>query len=233
MITVVTWLWETPGYRSQFNWTHVSILREMVARHYPHPHRFVCISNVNASMAPVDTIPDDADFAELKSPHGRDNPSCYRRLRLFRPDIGAVLGERIVSLDLDVVITGDLTPLWNRPEDIVLYQDPGRRQGYCGSMLLLTAGCRPQVWEQFNALTSPTEARVGGQAGSDQAWISHILGPKEAVWTPADGVYSYRYHVAPTGTLPADARLVVCHGANVDPWLPHMRRLEWVAGAYY
>lgn len=234
MLTVVCWLWATPGYRSSFGWEHVSLLRRQVQRHYPHPHRFICVSNLSGRpvWTDIEQVGDTEDFADLASPHGPSNPSCYRRLRLFHPDIGAVLGPRIVSLDLDVVITGDLTPLWRRPEDLVLYKDPGKRGGYCGSMLLLTAGCRPEVWTRFDAMTSPQQALVAGNFGSDQGWISHVLGPQEAVWTPADGVYSYRYHVAPAGSLPDDARLVVCHGPGVDPWLPHMRRIPWIAHAY-
>lgn len=231
MISVVCWLWAPPPqYRSSFDWSHVQLLQRQVARHYPHPHRVVCVTNVSGRADGVEAIPDREDFASLPSPHGRSNPSCYRRLRLFDPSCD--FGSRIVSLDLDVVITGDLTPLWDRPEDLVLYRDPGPKRGYCGSMILLTAGCRPQVWERFDAMTSPQQALVAGRSGSDQGWITHVLGPDEAVWTPTDGVYSYRYHIAPTGALPADARLVVCHGAQADPWLPHMRRHEWVARAY-
>lgn len=232
MITVTTWLWQAPGYRSSFTWSAVTTLAGMVRRNYPHPHRFVAISNLPDAPDGLEVLPDTLDFADLPSPHGGNNPSCYRRLRLFRPDIGAVLGPRIVSLDLDVVITGDLTPLWHREEDLVLYKDPGKRGGYCGSMLLLAAGCRPEVWTRFDAMSSPQQALVAGNFGSDQGWISHVLGPKEAVWTPTDGVYSFRYHIAPTGTLPDDARLVVCHGPGVDPWLPHMRRIPWIARAY-
>lgn len=232
MTTVVCWLWRQKGYRSTFDWSHVSTLFSMVRRNYSEPFRAVCVTNLPGGCEGVETVPDTEDFADVASPHGSANPSCYRRLRLFRPDIGAVLGERIVSLDLDCVITGDVTPLWSRSEDFVIWKDPGRRGGYCGSMLLLTDGARPQVWERFHAMTSPQQALIAGNFGSDQGWISHVLGPKEAVWTPADGVYSFRYHVAPAGSLPADARLVFCHGSNADPWLPHMRRLEWVDTHY-
>lgn len=231
-LTVVTWLW-TPSssYRSSFSWAQVSVLASMVRRHYPRPHRFCCITNVPGAAVGVERIPDPAAFADIASPHGRRNPSCYRRLALFGP-FGATLGTRLVSLDLDVVITGDLRPLWDRPEDLVLLKDTGKRGGYNGSMLLLTPGCRPQVWDRFDAMASPQQALLAGRFGSDQGWISYVLGDGEAVWTAADGVYSYRNELLPSGSLPPDARMVVFHGANVDPWLPHMRRIEWIASAY-
>jgi alpha-N-acetylglucosamine transferase len=51
-------------------------------------------------------------------------PGCFCRLRMFDPqwqrDRGMVEGDRIVSIDLDVVITGPLDPLFYRPEKFVI-----------------------------------------------------------------------------------------------------------------
>jgi hypothetical protein len=63
------------------------------------------------------------DYAQRPEPARRKNPSCYRRLRAFAPDIAATFGQRFVSIDLDCVITGDLRPLWNRSEDFVIWGD--------------------------------------------------------------------------------------------------------------
>lgn len=67
--------------------------------------------------------------------------------------------------------------------------------------------------------------------GGDQAWISYVLGPGEAVFTPADGVLSYRRHIQRTYggglRLPKGARMVNFHG-QVDPWSPYAQRLPWV-----
>lgn len=226
-LTVVTWLWAGRA----FDWTHVQLLQRQVARWYPFPFRFLCVTNVPGCAAGVERIQDVEDFGWLPSPHGVRYPSCYRRLRMFRPDIGAVFGARFVSLDLDVVLTGDVTPLWHRPEPIVLLKDSGKRGGYNGSMVLMSAGARPEVWTRFDAMTSPQQAILAGRFGSDQGWISYVLGDNEACWTRADGVYSYRNELT-DGSLPPDARMVVFHGADVKPWLPHMRRIEWVAQAH-
>lgn len=207
----------------------------MVRRHYAHPHRFLCVSNLPGMPfgCGIKRVYDGEDFSDIPSPHGVGNPSCYRRLRMFRPDIGEVFGPRFVSLDLDVVITGDITPLVHRSEDIVLLKDSGKHGGYNGSMVLMTAGSRPDVWTRFNGMTSPQQALLAGRFGSDQGWISHVLGDNEATWTAADGVYSFKNElVRKGGDLPPDARVVVCHGADVKPWLPHMWRIEWVARAY-
>ena len=230
MLTVVTWLWPpAPGYRSMFCARHVNTLQRMVVRHYPHPHRFLCVTAETEGLSrDVEIVPPWNDFVEVPSPYGPRNPSCYRRLRMFHPDIGQVFGERFVSLDLDSVIVGDLTPIWHRPEDVVFFGETDPRSFYNGSMQLHRAGSRPQVWTRFDPGSSPMAAANAGRFGSDQGWISHVLGPGEAIWTPADGVYSYRVHLKPRDfRLPANAKMVMFHG-GVDPWHPVAQRLAWV-----
>lgn len=230
MLTVVTWFWKPAvNYRSKFSATHVNVLRRMVARHYQQPHEFVCVTDAPKGLDPdIRIVPAWNDFASVPSPHGGHNPSCYRRLRAFAPGIEAVLGERFVSLDLDTVITGDLVPLWDRQEDFVAWGETNPKSYYNGSMFLLRAGTRPKVWEQFDPKTSPAKAKAAGKFGSDQGWISYCLGPGEAKWTTADGVYSYNVHLRyKTTTLPAGARIVMFHGAT-DPWSPAAQQLAWV-----
>lgn len=239
MLIVCTFKWSTPGYRSKFDAAAVATLRRMVARHYPHPHRFVLFTD--------DPVRDDArlqgedvevwelwdDLAKVPNPSGHKNPSCYRRLKLFARNVGEWLGPRIVTLDLDTVITGDLSPLWNRPEDFVIWGDTARSTPYNGSMILFDAGARPQLWEDFHPVFSPQQSRGMGYFGSDQAWIGLCLGPREKKWTRADGVLSFRNEVLPGGgRLPAGARIVFFHGRH-DPWDQGTQRMApWIREHY-
>lgn len=234
MITVVTFKWTSFGYRSVFTGETVNAVRRMVARHYPHPHRFVCVTDDPAGVGrDVEIVPLWQDFAHVPSPHGGRNPSCYRRLRIFHPDAGQWFGDRFVTIDLDTVIVGDLSPLWHRSEDIVLWGDTNPTTYYNGSMILLAAGARPQVWTEFDPVTSPALAKAAGQFGSDQAWISYRLGRGEAMWTQADGVVSYRKHIRPRGNeLPSGARVVMFHGEH-NPWDLGLRRVPWIRDHYY
>lgn len=231
MISFVCWKWSTPGYRSTFGPEAVNTLARMVRRHYDAPHRFLVVTNDRAGInGEIEIVPDRADFAEVRSPHGSGSPSCYRRLRLFAPDAARTFGERIVSLDLDAVIVGDLRSLVDRPEDFVAWSDPLRPAQYNASFLLLTAGARPRVWTEFDPQRSPREARAAGWIGSDQAWLTHCLGPGEARWSRPDGVYSYRVDKLDRG-LPADARIVFAHG-DQDPWGERMQGVAWVREHY-
>jgi hypothetical protein len=228
--SVVCWKWQgRPGYRSVFTAKTVNVLRKMVTRHFPHPHRFICVTDDAEGLDPqVEVVKGWNDFASVPNPHGNHNPSCYRRLRMFSKDAEATLGKRFVSIDLDCVIVNDVSPLWLREEDFVIWGDTNPRTLYNGSMMLMTAGARPQVWDKFDPIAGPAASKASGNFGSDQGWISHILGPGEAKWSKDDGVYSFRNELMRAGSrLPANARVVMFHGL-FDPWAPGPQQIPWV-----
>jgi hypothetical protein len=236
MISVVCWKWRpAPGYRSTYGPETVNVLRAMVARHYQRPHRFLCVTDDPAGIdADVEIVPAWNDFATVESPHGKRNPSCYRRLRMFHPEIADVFGERFVSLDLDAVLVNDVSPLWDRPDDFVAWGDtnPQPKSYYNGSMILMRAGSRSQLWTQFDPHQTPAKTLEAGCWGSDQGWLSYCLGPGEAKWSRADGVYSFRNDLNHGRVaLPNDARIVLFHG-RLDPWSPECQHLPWVRRHY-
>jgi len=89
------------------------------------------------------------------------------------------------------------------------------------------------VWTRFDPATSPQEAYLAGGRGGDQAWISHVLGKGEPVFTPADGVLSYRRHFEKVRRprLPHGARVINFHGV-VDPWSRAAQGIGWVREYY-
>lgn len=235
-LTFVSWRWQpTRGYRSTFAPETVYALKAMIARHYAGPHRFVCVTDEPAKLPGIEAIPLWPDAGSVPSPIGHSYPSCYRRLKLFAPDAGETFGPRVVSIDLDTVITGDITPLFNRSEDFVIWgeSDFPHTTPYCGSLWMLRTGTRNTVWTEFDEKTSPRKAWQAGCRGSDQGWLAYILGPNEAKWTKRDGVYSFRKDIAkrPNYPLPADARLVAFHGKS-DPWSYRCQQIPWVRAHY-
>jgi hypothetical protein len=234
MLTVACWRWRPrEGYRSSYPPETVHTLQRMVARHYPAPHRFLCITDDPAGLEGVETLPLWDDYADLPHPSNPMQPSCYRRLKAFDPTLRHVLGPRLVSLDLDCVILDDLRPLWDRPEDFVGWAGTTKPvTAFNGSMWLLTPGKRSKVWTDFNPAYSPGLAKRAGFYGSDQAWLSYVLGTGEARWSTRDGVFSYRLHVAPQrGRLPDNARIVFFNG-KCDPWSPEVGGLDWIRAHY-
>lgn len=236
MLSVVCFKWKPAhGYRSYFNADAVNTLARMVRRHYKHQHRVVCVTDDPEGIERhIDIVPLWKDLANVPNPHGSHQPSCYRRLKAFSVEAREWFGERFVAVDLDCVIVGDLSPLWNRPEEFIIWGSGTDRRVWCnGSMWMMTAGARRQVWDTFNPRFSPGQAKRAGFFGSDQGWIAHCLGRKEAMWTTKDGVYSFRVHLnAGSKQLPSDARIVFFHG-KYDPWHPHCQEIPWVAENYH
>jgi len=196
MLSVVCYYWLDPARRRSYQLTpqDVRIWDRMVARHLTVPHRRLCVTH----------RPDLIDFMETVPLDTRKHVpgTCAVKLMTWRADIASVLGERILTMDVDCVITGPINHIVERDEDVVFWKNPnyekdGRRGFYQGSMQLLTAGARPQLWEDFDPKTTPRwlNRRFGG---FEQCWISERLNisyPEpgwewnEAYWDENHGVY--------------------------------------------
>lgn len=218
MLTIATFLWrkseqgfQLPSMRGDFEYGPEYVLRlQSMLRRHAGEHRFVCITD--QQIDGVECLPLWDDLADLGG--------CYRRLKLFDPAMRDLLGPRFMAIDLDVVITADIRPLMERPEPIVLNahrpsskNDPD--QHYNGGLILMDAGCRPEVWRDFDPVESPRliESMKQVCVGTDQAWIRLRLSKGEARFTEADGVYECRQI---ENGLPADARVVLFSGPR-DP----------------
>lgn len=224
MITVCLWHW---GQR--YGTPHLVRMQSMLKRHLSLPHRITCITDrpqdVPAGMATFDvryTVP-SRDF------------NCIRRMWLYagkngkgRPWPGD-LGDRLLQLDLDVVLTDSIDPLVDRPDDFVIWKSDSTKKAnrphgwaYNATVMLLTPGARADVWERYQADRKGVE-RDADKDGwdvkccSDQAIATYLLKAKPtAHWTQNDGIYAYRAFAGPDGMkdcgLPEGCRIVSFHG---------------------
>lgn len=234
----VTFKWKPAlNYRSSFAPETVNTWARMIRRHYRGEVRLICVTDDPAGIGEgVEVLPLWEHHRKLQSPHGAGNPACYPRLFCYSEEAGELFGPRFMVTDLDILICGEpdsLNRLVDVPHDFVIWGDTAKGTPYNGSLTLMTAGARKQVWEQFDPIESPKRARALGYIGSDQAWIGACLGRGEQMWTARDGVYSYRNEIQHRGgRLPPNARIVVFHG-SVDPWSPHARACHvWVREHY-
>jgi hypothetical protein len=241
MLHLILWKW-TAAYRDRFTAEHVNIAAAMVRRHYPDQLRIVCVTDDPAGVE-CETVPLWDDGNGLHNASGVHLPSCYRRLKLFARDIhhtlGCAPGDPLVSLDLDMVVTGGLGPLWNphvksgAPFVGWLRKGSYHARVYNGSMWLVRAGALPQIWEEFDPASSPLAAKMQGYLGSDQAWMSWKLGPGRPCWTDKDGVYHFAQDVRAQHRLPQGARLVIFCGQR-KPWHAEVQATDpWVKEYYH
>lgn len=190
-LTIASFFWRDNADRCQdvyqYDNQDVVLLRNQFQRHLTRAHEFICVTNRPREIDPsIRTVPLDE---RLRVRGGR-----YFKLAVFAENAAEVFGERILTVDLDSVITGNIDHLVDRDEDLVLWRNPNwglkRRAYYNTSLMLVRAGTRPEFYDRFDPKTSHDEAaRATGWGGTDQRYISWIAGRKEAHWTAEDGVY--------------------------------------------
>lgn len=222
-MSVVTFLWDDPNYRwnKLFRYTpdHVDRLARAVRRNLSLEHKFICVTDY-----PVCEFTEPMEIVPMWEDH-RDLGGCYPRLKIFSLEMRDILGERFVSFDVDIVITGSLDDLLSREEDFIAWKDINPPTPYCGSMIMMTAGSRKEVWEDFDPIRSRDLASM--YIGTDQAWIGYRLGTEEATWTANDGVYSYRKEVR-GDKLPENAKVIVFHGPYDPSQEEEQKMCPWI-----
>lgn len=190
-VVVTCWIGARPIYQP---W-HVLNVREMFRRHLTVPHRFVCLTDdvermtragVDAAELPIPSRPDP----EATRQHWLNN---YGRLAILG-EFGATLGDRVLGVDLDIVVRANINDLIESPAPIK-FLCLGPRTWLQGGFILATPGAvRPDPWEAYN--TQPEllgSARAHGFCGSDQAILSELFYDDVRAgafphWSEADGM---------------------------------------------
>jgi hypothetical protein len=235
-LTIVCWKWRSKNMRTQYTNEHVNILAGMINRHYNRPYRLVCYTDEMKGLDKgIEVHPIWNDHANIPNPSGQHLPSCYRRLKIFSDQVSNVLGKRIVSIDLDVLICGDMSPVWDRSDGFIGWKVPSPAHGHSfnGSMWLFRSDAGLDfLWTKFDPRKSPNVVRSAIYHGSDQGWISMNL-HNAAGWNAHDGVYSYPREIKALGKLPHNARIIIFHGGrkpwekvlwSQHPWIPKFYR---------
>lgn len=244
MISFICWKWRSPFKDGRvFGSEHVNVLRASVAKHYPSPHRFVCITDDTSGLdARVEAFPmPETGLEGLRTPRSPATradargrvvrripfPSCYRRLWMFSKE-AEQLGEWVFCLDLDCLIVGEIAPLVDDfPADFVGWmRETGPRRpkpSVAGAVFKLRTGSRTDVWNDFNPDKSPRRAAEAGYTGTDQAWMSYKLLPtSERMWTDADGL-------GKPGERPRPGDRILFTAGYAPPWSDeYARKRPWV-----
>ena len=172
---------------------YVRTLHAMVHRNMQENYRFICLTDDPGGLD-CDTIPLPGDLE-----------GWWNKVYLFKPGL---FEGRVLFLDLDVVITGALAPLFN--DGII---DDWHLPGYNSSVMSWTAGEHSDLWEKFTA-------GVPRRLRSDQDWITELGGWRTF---PEGMCVSYRKHAVEG--VPQGAVVVCMHGLPkpheiTEGWVP-------------
>jgi hypothetical protein len=206
-LDIITWMWG-----DKYGMRDIVRLFKAVKNNLRLDHRFHVFS--------------DPDFPHLEGygiqahkiedPHLMDR-SCYCRLRMFDPrwQQRHAMHGTIVSLDLDVVITGTLDPLFTTSNTFMILQGANATNPcpFNASVMLLKAGYHSEVWDGFTVEKAATVPFY--DFPDDQGWIWSKL-PQAAGWPVGkSGIYAFQKPGWPKGNnnaLPVNARIVTFIG---------------------
>jgi hypothetical protein len=233
--SIVVFKWKKPGYRSKFDASTVNYSYRATNRYYERPHRFICVTDDPTGLDPgIEVVPMWDDFFKVKNPSWKDGPNAYPRLKIFSDWFGGIAGERFAMLDLDIVFTGDLAPIFDKPGDFLMWRTNHHEHIHCASIMVIESGKHRRVWDDFDPVESPKRAKDAEYHGSDQGWIRYCFRDKNDGWGSEDGIYGYQdppFRDKPH-VLPKNARAVVFTG-KPDPWEPAaLIRSPWIREYY-
>ena len=222
-ISIVCWLWGggTTKHAPAYGPAHVARLRDQLAQHCTFDYEFVCISDRPISLEGVRYYPLWEEKAEMGG--------CYRRLKTFHHSARDI-GERILSMDLDCEVIGDLKPIVKRDEPAVFWKSFTSRTVINGSIWLTTPGAHDELWEDLPANARKiTEGRR--LSGSDQAWIAFTLGQQIPYWSNRGGVLALKRDCRKKIKRPPPHGRIIFMPGRPKPWDVEARRFwPWVTG---
>lgn len=192
-------------------------------RQLPAGYDFVCFSD--KGIKGVNVIPLKEQWA-----------GWWSKIELFNPE---QCSEDIFFLDLDTVITGDITELLaeNRLSILSDFYHP---ETTGSAVMRIPHDAKAAVWEKFIADPERImqECTVPGKKWGDQGFLDEVLS-SPVIWQDAypGQIISYKQHIACEGMpgwhsvrsvgdghVPVGARIVCFHG-NPRPW---EAGLDWI-----
>jgi len=195
-----------------FTAEYVTRLRSMARRALPH-HRFVCLTDQSNKLPP------DMETVEASAPGHLKG--WWSKVRLFDP--GLPLYGRLLYLDLDVLLVGDMTHVVNYPARFALAPDgaPAFRprdgtvcvKRFNSSVMVWDHGVHPELFKEWNQ-------HVAHRLWGDQDWIGERApeaSPMPAEWFP-------RLSAAVSPPWPSEAKVILCkkpknaEAASKWPW---------------
>lgn len=186
---VLTWLWRQQRPRFKYTAEHVNVWAKAIRDNTTLDIELACVTDepkgIESWIKIIKPPQDFTDISVYRWGEHRGMPQCFRRLAMFSPEAADVFGKRFACIDLDMVVMGNLDKILGCTDDFRMLESPSQQiRPYNGSLIVMDAGARPQVYTKFNQKNA--EIACENFVGSDQAWISHCLGWGEKTFTYDD-----------------------------------------------
>jgi hypothetical protein len=225
-LNVITWLWG-----SKYGTRDVIRLANAVEDQLRCEHRFYLFTDRSHFGLPSRVRVCAISDPMLCARH------CFCRLRMFDPVWQGWHGidGKIISLDLDVIITGEIDHLFAGDASFKILKgaNASNPNPFNASVMMLHSGAHAEVWTDFSierARDIPYH-----EFPDDQGWIHHKLPWADGWSVGTSGIYAFKKPGWPRGQddLPDDARIVVFIGSRKPQQFEHVPwiRKYWTAAA--
>lgn len=197
---------------------YVNNLYQGIKKYTTIPFNFICFTNENLILnAGIEKRP----FKLVTS------KGVLPRMYMFSKEAG-LHGSQVLSLDIDLIITGSLDNLleydglfctrksWTRGEETLID----------GDIISFKAGPMNEnlFWGPLVQDIEKVEQISGG--GRERFWVRHVMQTREVdTWDQIcpGQVCSYKHHVLPQKKVPSSVRIISCHGHP----RPHQIEDKW------
>ena len=204
---------------NKYPFQYVTTLRNMISRHVTVPYTLFCLTNNPERCSGVTFV--DVTAAGL--------PGWWTKMLLFEPQWRGQ--SKVVYLDLDTLVIGDLAPLAGVAGEFAILESPVRLAGianypckYNSSVMVIGGGRCEFLWQKFQRNAEQLmfkHARFG-----DQAAIEELYPAAPFLQTILPGFFcNYRDL---TAHQPKQAAVVNFGGRHK----PHNCPIDWVRRAW-
>jgi hypothetical protein len=207
-LAIVVFLWRPRDRKARYGAAQVNTIKRMLDMHAP-AHRLVCVTDDAEGIDHgVHIVPIEERLVAAQR--------RYPKLMFYRRDAAELFGaDRIAMIDLDCVVTGSLDRIFARQEPLIVWDDPSwTSTPYNSSLVVMDAGCAPQVYEKFEGARSNAEVERSRMLGSDQVWLALVMGRDLPKFTSREGVLLY--HTAKEDEIKRSS--IVFFPGNQKPW---------------
>jgi len=214
----VCFLWRGRAFErpvARYGVEHVAVLASMLQRH--GGHRLTCVHDGIEPPPGVEGIRMPDAVAAL--------PDYLPKLWAWSPELHKRFTERVAFIDLDVVIVGDLAPVIDTDDDVLLW-DSAVGEPYNTSLYALRPGHHQEVWTSLTPGRLDLAKRQAKRWTGDQSWVAFVLNLTMPTFGEDTGVIRYRRSLHKLD-LPAGTRAAFFCG----PMAPDTEKSQtrWIA----
>ena len=183
---------------------YVNNLYRGVSRWMDRDFRFVCFTDDTSGLdcaiethpMPIEPFADAFEYGCTR----KRRKGAWRKISLLRPGLAGMQGQLVV-FDIDVVVTGPLSPIVDYAPDKVVFRREWRYarlglHGGHGSVYSLNPAFHPYLYEEF---ADDPVGSIDRSKGSEQYYTSMTaLRHEQLSYLPNDLVCSYKRDLLPT-----------------------------------